>query len=197
MGSPLYFTAAQTISIVCRNLLRSHVTARRGRRVRPASRAAPRRPFRHTEPTSFTNASHRLADDISTTTPSNNPLDQPPRTPRPSSTTGPRDVPNPSATLSTRGHPTPCQSGHHTPSTSRFVYPGGSWGNLIEHERERMQRAVAQLGSALDWGSSGRRFKSCQPDQEIPFRPGSEGDFCYSTTRRFRANLGPPGSSRR
>ena len=26
-------------------------------------------------------------------------------------------------------------------------------------------RAVAQLGSALDWGSSGRRFKSCQPDQ--------------------------------
>ncbi len=25
-------------------------------------------------------------------------------------------------------------------------------------------RAVAQLGSALDWGSRGRRFKSCQPD---------------------------------
>ena len=23
---------------------------------------------------------------------------------------------------------------------------------------------MAQLGSALDWGSSGRRFKSCQPD---------------------------------
>jgi hypothetical protein len=23
---------------------------------------------------------------------------------------------------------------------------------------------VAQLGSALDWGSRGRRFKSCQPD---------------------------------
>jgi len=29
-------------------------------------------------------------------------------------------------------------------------------------------RAVAQLGSALDWGSSGRRFKSCQPDNEKP-----------------------------
>jgi integrase len=29
----------------------------------------------------------------------------------------------------------------------------------------RRQRAVAQFGSALDWGSSGRRFKSCQPDQ--------------------------------
>ena len=26
-------------------------------------------------------------------------------------------------------------------------------------------RAVAQLGSALDWGSRGRRFKSCQPDR--------------------------------
>jgi hypothetical protein len=23
---------------------------------------------------------------------------------------------------------------------------------------------VAQFGSALDWGSRGRRFKSCQPD---------------------------------
>ena len=27
-------------------------------------------------------------------------------------------------------------------------------------------RAVAQLGSVLDWGSSGRRFKSCQPDKK-------------------------------
>ena len=27
-----------------------------------------------------------------------------------------------------------------------------------------LPRAVAQLGSALDWGSRGRRFKSCQPD---------------------------------
>ncbi len=26
-------------------------------------------------------------------------------------------------------------------------------------------RAVAQFGSALDWGSRGRRFKSCQPDR--------------------------------
>ena len=30
---------------------------------------------------------------------------------------------------------------------------------------DRRHRAVAQFGSALDWGSSGRRFKSCQPDQ--------------------------------
>ena len=32
----------------------------------------------------------------------------------------------------------------------------------------RWHRAVAQLGSALDWGSRGRRFKSCQPDHEVP-----------------------------
>jgi hypothetical protein len=35
---------------------------------------------------------------------------------------------------------------------------GGPTGDA-EHDR-----AVAQFGSALDWGSSGRRFKSCQPD---------------------------------
>ena len=29
-------------------------------------------------------------------------------------------------------------------------------------------RAVAQFGSALDWGSRGRRFKSCQPDKLNP-----------------------------
>ena len=29
-----------------------------------------------------------------------------------------------------------------------------------------MPRAVAQLGSAPDWGSGGRRFKSCQPDRK-------------------------------
>ena len=36
--------------------------------------------------------------------------------------------------------------------------PPGSW--VL-----RNSRAVAQLGSALDWGSRGRRFKSCQPDE--------------------------------
>jgi hypothetical protein len=30
---------------------------------------------------------------------------------------------------------------------------------------EHGQRAVAQLGSALDWGSRGREFKSRQPDR--------------------------------
>lgn len=32
---------------------------------------------------------------------------------------------------------------------------------------ERKPRAVAQLGSAPDWGSGGRKFKSCQPDGEM------------------------------
>ena len=32
---------------------------------------------------------------------------------------------------------------------------------------QHMPRAVAQLGSALDWGSRGRRFKSCQPDKFV------------------------------
>ena len=32
-----------------------------------------------------------------------------------------------------------------------------------------MPRAVAQLGSALDWGSRGRRFKSCQPDWDVEY----------------------------
>jgi hypothetical protein len=34
---------------------------------------------------------------------------------------------------------------------------------LVEHG----QRAVAQLGSALDWGSRGREFKSRQPDKSM------------------------------
>src|SRR5688572_33226508 len=33
---------------------------------------------------------------------------------------------------------------------------------------EQGQRAVAQLGSALDWGSRGREFKSRQPDHVWP-----------------------------
>ena len=37
----------------------------------------------------------------------------------------------------------------------------------LRRPRARSTRAVAQLGSALDWGSRGRRFKSCQPDREI------------------------------
>jgi hypothetical protein len=33
-------------------------------------------------------------------------------------------------------------------------------------------RDVAQFGSALDWGSRGRRFKSGRPDQKVQVRRG-------------------------
>ena len=39
---------------------------------------------------------------------------------------------------------------------------------------------MAQLGSALDWGSSGRRFKSCQPD-------AGQGYFCTPDHPRKQA----------
>ena len=41
--------------------------------------------------------------------------------------------------------------------------PARGWCSL-----EHCQRAVAQLGSALDWGSRGREFKSRQPDHIWP-----------------------------
>ena len=37
------------------------------------------------------------------------------------------------------------------------------------------RRAVAQSGSALDWGSRGRRFKSSQPDQNLN---GADHQIC-------------------
>lgn len=43
-------------------------------------------------------------------------------------------------------------------------------------------RAVAQFGSALDWGSSGRRFKSCQPDQ----RSRSHSRLLYHSLKMAR-----------
>ena len=36
---------------------------------------------------------------------------------------------------------------------------------------------MAQFGSALDWGSRGRRFKSCSPDHVIPGRRLVVSDF--------------------
>ena len=56
----------------------------------------------------------------------------------------------------------------------------------------QLSRAVAQLGSALDWGSRGRKFKSCQPDSTKE-RVAMGGPFfrCWllspgSPPRRFR-----------
>jgi predicted RNase H-like HicB family nuclease len=48
----------------------------------------------------------------------------------------------------------------------------------------KVPRGVAQSGSALGWGPSGRRFKSCLPDLsseareiELIFEPQEEGGF--------------------
>ena len=38
---------------------------------------------------------------------------------------------------------------------------------------------MAQFGSALDWGSRGRRFKSCQPDHVM------SRDMCPHMSRDF------------
>ena len=43
-----------------------------------------------------------------------------------------------------------------------------------------MPRAVAQLGSAPDWGSGGRRFKSCQPDRKALMRRKFHQGFIVS-----------------
>lgn len=40
----------------------------------------------------------------------------------------------------------------------------GGCAKLIAHPTTGCGRDVAQFGSALDWGSRGRRFKSCRPD---------------------------------
>ena len=54
---------------------------------------------------------------------------------------------------------------------------GGTTNDRLAHgyplgARARVWRAVAQLGSAPDWGSGGRRFKSCQPDVKAQVRVG-------------------------
>lgn len=46
-----------------------------------------------------------------------------------------------------------------TPAQGRYQPSGVTVG------RDPLLRDVAQSGSALDWGSRGRRFKSCHPDQ--------------------------------
>ena len=43
---------------------------------------------------------------------------------------------------------------------------------------------MAQLGSALDWGSRGRRFKSCRPDQVR----GGAGDLGTPLTAEYDSN---------
>ncbi len=69
-----------------------------------------------------------------------------------------------------------------SPPIGRRVVRAGAPANRVKCRlgAARCQRAVAQLGSALDWGSRGRRFKSCQPDRKRP------------SQRRFRRDPRPP-----
>src|SRR6266542_5617326 len=48
---------------------------------------------------------------------------------------------------------------------------------------ERLGRGVAQPGSALDWGSRGRRFKSCRPDQFMVSDNGGSSDLPFFFSR--------------
>ena len=67
--------------------------------------------------------------------------------------------------------------------TSRFAFRSVPVVISTSARGER-GRAVAQLGSALDWGSSGRRFKSCQPDRKAPVRSDLTGAFsCFAWCR--------------
>ncbi len=62
-------------------------------------------------------------------------------------------------------------------TTNRFGrdYTHGIWFRSLARQRVSKPRAVAQLGSALDWGSRGRRFKSCQPDRRTCRSEGVPG----------------------
>ncbi len=51
---------------------------------------------------------------------------------------------------------------------------GGYWNHLpVQDDYANIaneSRDVAQPGSALEWGSSGRRFKSAHPDQPFSYK---------------------------
>ena len=53
--------------------------------------------------------------------------------------------------------------------------------------KQSVRRAVAQLGSALDWGSRGRGFESRRPDQDAPeHQVGESGSQDRSSSSRLR-----------
>ena len=68
-----------------------------------------------------------------------------------------------------------------------------SKGTCTWHRKTRCslarERAVAQLGSALEWGSRGRGFESRQPD----FSVFLEDSFCL---KRFQRDCGGAGFSK-
>jgi hypothetical protein len=95
------------------------------------------------------------------------------------------------------------------PGRCAWTARSGGLGRLLDdgigfrRSRVGQPRAVAQLGSALDWGSRGRRFKSCQPDEhevagQRPF-PGDRGGPLLVagdvlTTHRWPLTRGAPSA---
>jgi hypothetical protein len=66
---------------------------------------------------------------------------------------------------------------------NRFGFgPGLRYGSPAPVDEFGGGRAVAQFGSARDWGSRGRRFKSCQPDNktgsDAKIQPFASGPHC-------------------
>ena len=93
-----------------------------------------------------------------------------------------------------RGVPAPGEAGRRLKPVTWLTVPGNRHG----------PRAVAQLGSAPDWGSGGRKFKSCQPDQKSPdetefssgLQPWSGLTLFWSHSRSIRHLLSTPELTR-
>ena len=60
--------------------------------------------------------------------------------------------------------------------------------SLPETPVQSMVGAWRSLASALEWGSRGRRFESCRPDQPSPAAEAAS----YGSARQRRANAAAP-----
>ena len=75
---------------------------------------------------------------------------------------------------------------------------GCRYDGQVASEEIGRHRDVAQLGSAPDWGSGGRRFKSCQPDSKMvaqsanAFGQASDAIACNCTMPAPNARAGRP-----
>ena len=47
------------------------------------------------------------------------------------------------------------------------------------------RRGVAQFGSALEWGSRGRKFDSCHSDHKVSVRKNAHFFYCKILTAAF------------
>ena len=59
---------------------------------------------------------------------------------------------------------------------SLLIFCGG-YGSIFEVHRAVSYPGVAKFGIALDWGSRGRRFKSCHSDHRKPLKSKGFGGF--------------------